>query len=483
MPNVLLLINEESHIRELARVAELLMATPDMRPVVFMEDRMKHLGVPSAFAQLGLEVLTSDRFSIGTSGLFALGVRDHALRRLLMRVLDKADCEYIDINRRVMLQRAAVCEQVLSERPYATVLMSEDNVELDTGIWIAIARRKGIRSVIIPYTISNTAEFAESYVDEPLHQVGNSRQNGLVARLFPQWVLQYRGRHLLRTKFAKAIAVELLGLTPPNPWLLNSGHADSIAVESIAMRDYYLAAGLPERLLALSGSLTDDVLTRVCKDVPERRRVLLSEFGLQDDRPMLVCALPPDQNTYGRAGCEFSDFDDLVGFWGKCLSQVDGWNVVLRPHPKTSIERLNALRQYGINITYDDTAALVPLCDLYVACVSATIRWAIACGKPVINYDVYQYGYQDYEGVDGVALVNTRTEFQRLLQQLTTDRDRRARMAAAQKRVSGRWGCLDGMSGQRILALLRGEKPPKSRAFARLERAAAIRDDALAASG
>ncbi len=35
--------------------------------------------------------------------------------------------------------------------------------------------------------------------------------------------------------------------------------------------------------------------------------------------------------------------------------------------------------------------SLVPLCSLYVASVSATIRWAIACGKPVVNYDVYRF--------------------------------------------------------------------------------------------
>ena len=60
MPNVLLLINEEAHIRELARVAELLLATSDLRPVAFMEERMKHLGVPKVFADLGIEVLSPD---------------------------------------------------------------------------------------------------------------------------------------------------------------------------------------------------------------------------------------------------------------------------------------------------------------------------------------------------------------------------------------------------------------------------------------
>jgi hypothetical protein len=240
----------------------------------------------------------------------------------------------------------------------------------------------------------------------------------------------------------------------------------------MAMRDYYLAAGLPERQLVLTGSLPDDVLAEVQSGVAQRRSMFLEQFGFQDDRPILVCGLPPDQKTYDRPGCEFSDFDDLIGFWGECLSEVCGWNIVVRPHPKTAPGLLDALRQYGTKITYNDTAALVPLCDLYVSSISATIRWAIACSKPVINYDVYQYGYKDYDGVPGVALVNTRKEFRQLLQQVTTDCDCYAAMAAAQQRESGRWGCLDGMSGRRIMELLRGEIIPESRPIARLEQAA-----------
>jgi hypothetical protein len=98
----------------------------------------------------------------------------------------------------------------------------------------------------------------------------------------------------------------------------------------------------------------------------------------------------------------------------------------------------------------------VPLCDLYVASVSSTIRWAIACGKPVINYDVYQYGYADYVGVAGVLLVRTRMEFRDALRKLSGDASVRDKLAERQRNDSSRWGMLDGRSGRRIVALLRG---------------------------
>jgi hypothetical protein len=206
-----------------------------------------------------------------------------------------------------------------------------------------------------------------------------------------------------------------------------------------------------------TGSMTDDVMTMAMAEAPRRRRALAERHGLSVERPLLLCALPPDQNTYNRPSCEFANFDDLVGFWGDRLAEIKDWNVVVRPHPKTASERVDLLRRKGLAVSYDDTASLVPLCDLYIAAVSATIRWAITCGKPVINYDVYQYGYEDYRGVRGVQLVNLRTEFRDALCDITGNATRREELAEFQRRDSGRWGLLDGSSGKRMLALLRGE--------------------------
>ena len=475
MQHVLLLVNEEAHIRELARVADVLRRTPDLRPVVFMEDRLGHLGVPPPFAERGIEVLTSESLTIGSiAGSFALGpwtagrlianVLVNVVHRLTawmparlrqrldwLRVVEESS---VAVHRRSMLRRAAVSDAALSSRSYLALVMSEDNVELDTGVWISMARRHGVRSIIIPYTISNTAEFAESYVHHEPYQVGFSGENRRIAALFPAWALTYKHRRFLRSTGSKIVAVEQLGLAPPNPWLLNSGFADAIAVESAAMREYYRAAGIPDEQLVVTGSLTDDIIVTANRDRERRRRELLAQAGRLDDRPLLLCALPPDQNTYDRPGCEFRDFDDLIGFWGDSLAAVKGWNVVIRPHPKTRPDRLHGLAARGLAVSWADTAMLMPLCDMYVASVSATIRWAIACGKPVLNYDVYRYGYEDYRAVEGVVLVDTREQFRTMLMRLTGDEATRSSIADAQRREADRWGKLDGASARRILALL-----------------------------
>jgi hypothetical protein len=472
MSSVLLLVNEEAHIRELSRVAELLLREGELQPVFFVEDRMKqHLGVFSDLRERNVEVLTSDMFVTNNDVIEPLGPQRRSLRQVALQSMlgclrfasrtllrHKGDLiELVDHNKRIMLRRAAVCDAVLSQREYRCVVLSEDNVELDTSVWIAVARRHGVRSVVVPYTISNTAEFAESYVHYAPLQVETSPQNRLTALLFPKWALRYKGKHFLRSHCSKIIATDSLGLSPPNPWLLNSGFADAIAVESLAMRDYYLVSGIPADQLAITGSLTDDVILGTLNEATANRRKLTDSLGLQPNKPLLLAALPPDQNTYERPGCEFVNFDDLLRFWGETLGGIAGWNIVVRPHPKTRPERLDLLRRHGLTISYVDTAALVPLCDVYVAAVSATIRWAIACGKPVINYDVYQYGYLDYQGIEGVVLANTRNEFADLIDRVTSDVNELERLKAHQVRESARWAMLDGQSGWRMIALLSGQ--------------------------
>lgn len=501
MHNVLLLINNDiAAVKEFERLAGLMLTSGNMRPVMFIDENMyygMHVDVPAFCKERGIEVLTSADLE-GGDGFSALGKQGTAVGRWIARAafeliprlkflprrwFSAGDLSIVGAIRDAMLRRAAACEAVLSQRRYTALIIAEDNVELDTAVWIAIARRHGVRTIILPYTMSNTAEFLESYVGHAPYQVGAESLNRVAARLFPRWAARYKGKHFLRTTAQRIFAAELLGLTPPNPWLMNSGYADAIAVESVAMQEYCLAGGHPARQLVITGSQTDDVIAETLSDVQQRRREYLTSAGLPPEQPVLLCALPPDQNTFNRPGSEFADFDDLLCFWSECLTEVKGWNVIVRPHPKTSPERLEPLRASGLSVTFDATATLVPICDLYVASISSTIRWAIACGKPVINYDVYQYDYGDYDGVKGVAQVNTRSAFRELVRGLTTDGNRLAAMTAAQQAVAERWGYRDGLSGQRILALVRGEKVSQPRAIARSDRTESPLGGAFAVGG
>jgi hypothetical protein len=227
-------------------------------------------------------------------------------------------------------------------------------------------------------------------------------------------------------------------------------------VESEEMVRFYTTAGLPREQLVNTGSLTDDLLAAAAQDAPARKAALCRELGLPAERPMLLSALPPDvlYTFGGRPQCDFKTYPELVEFWVRSLAALQGWNIVILLHPSVSCEDMRYLEDWGVKIARQPTAEVVPLCDLYVTSVSSTIRWAIACGKPVVNYDIYRFYYEGFMHVKGVLYTEEQAGFQELLHRLTTDSSFLQQTAAAQAQAAPDWGFLDGRSGQRMLELL-----------------------------
>ncbi len=260
----------------------------------------------------------------------------------------------------------------------------------DVGYFTHVIARtflsNGLRTVIVPFTIANATEAAESFYNESAYLVDTSTLNKWIARKYPHWMFSHRGRNILRLAPGSIFALEKSDFCYTRPWILNSDASAIIAVENVHMLEYYRNEGLPDERLVVTGALYDDILADAAHDAKRKRRELLDEFSLPYDHPLLLCVLPPSQ--FPRQ-CEFEDYSALLDYWMQVLASVENWNVIVRPHPRTTFEEIETIQSYGLSVTTHDTASLVPLCDLYLASVSATIRWVIACGIPVINYDIY----------------------------------------------------------------------------------------------
>jgi hypothetical protein len=112
------------------------------------------------------------------------------------------------------------------------------------------------------------------------------------------------------------------------------------------------------------------------------------------------------------------------------------------------------IEQWGVKICQRDTAQLIPLCDLYVASISATIRWAILCGKPVVNYDVYRLRFNDYITAEGVITIEEKEDFIRLLNRFVVDNEFYLKMREKQIASRDPWGTLNGKAAESILRVI-----------------------------
>jgi hypothetical protein len=204
----------------------------------------------------------------------------------------------------------------------------------------------------------------------------------------------------------------------------------------------------------VTGGMSDDTLAAMLRDRVAQRASLRTELGLPSDRRIALCAFPDDRFALAGAPRDFADYQDLVRFVVSTLQSMTGFSLVIRLHPRAGDEARRLVEAAGGKISHRDTAALVPVSDLYVASVSATIRWAIACGKPVVNYDVYRLRLADYNDVPGVLRVEDRQEFVAVTRRLATDPAFFDSVRAKQEAVASEWAELDGQSGARIMACL-----------------------------
>ena len=335
------------------------------------------------------------------------------------------------------------------------IVLPEDNVETLSTIFVAKGRSLNIPSMIIPFTIPNPLEPARYYFDNPLYQVRGPFARRLVDK-HPKWQFHHEGRDLLRQPAIKALCQEFLGLSSPAPWILNRGYTVSIALDSDAQRDLYVKLGFPVEQLKVIGDMNGALFHRVRGHKRRFVEEICSKYGWQSDRPLILCGFPPDQyQGTDTSRFEFPDYDALVEAWMESFRMLSTRaNILIRPHPRIPLERLSGFESPNVKISLQPTAELIPLCDLYVASISATIRWAIACGIPVINYDTFRYRYADYEAASGVIGVEDVEEFRSLMTRFVNDEKFAADLRERQGSVMNYWGRLDDGTGRRLSALV-----------------------------
>lgn len=351
-----------------------------------------------------------------------------------------------------LLKRKITFIRHLIRKEHISMMILPADNRYDQAAYIKAGHIEHIPSVVIPQFMAGPLEWAEYVWDQPDYNA-QKITNRFVGALYPHWIYEHKGRKLIAKPANHALAYECLGIAPPLPWMLHSGFADKLALESEAVRDYCISEGLPKEQLVVTGSCTHDIITDILADSTKRKRELCTAMELSPDLPVILSALPPDSIYMGRSNYEFQNYGDLLEFWCRSLAAIKDYNIIICLHPSVSADELKFIEKWGVKIAKEPTYQLIPLCDIFVASISATIQWAIACGKPVLNYDVYQYQYTDYNNVNGVITVYTKEDYLDTLHRLTTEPEFFVEISARQSSDADAWGRLDGKSGERLIQL------------------------------
>jgi hypothetical protein len=333
------------------------------------------------------------------------------------------------------------------------IIMAEQNVSYYTHFFTILGHKKNIGTLILPFTIITAEEFYKAFYTIELFNA-NSRANKKFANKNKKWIYFYKNKKIIRLPAYLSEPMELLGLSVDNPWSCNDGPADAIAVENKKMLDLYLSNGVPENKLFITGTMVDDYIYE-SKFKFNFIQNLYKEFKIVNKNyPLILVALPPWQ--WNKSEVDFKTYNELLEYWSKSLLKYkDQYTIIFCSHPRMKPEEIVYFKNIcSPLLTSVNVEKLIPFCYLYIASVSATIRWAIAAGKPVLNYDCYKYNYIDYKGVVGVIHAYSRMEFEKLLQKFLSDKEYYSNICSKQEKIMNDWGMIDGSSGKRIVNLI-----------------------------
>lgn len=343
---------------------------------------------------------------------------------------------------------------ILNVNP-ALLVVGQDSLAAELSFALQAAARARVPSLLVPFAMFNRKELVDYCSNQPELAVPASPLNRLAAWLFPRWVARDGAQPALRLRGSRVLAMELAGLCGGDPWTPCSEPVDAIACDSAVSVDSFARMGVPHDRLHVVGAPVHDVLAAMTR---ERREEWLREQGLDGSRPLLVCGWPVNMLAWlGARRSAFADYDTLAKFWAENLVAVQqrhGWNVLVCAHPKTLDSELSCVEAAGLSWLRGQTEAAVAACNLLTTLNGSSITaWAIACAKPVLLFDCFETGYDDFEGAPGCRLVTDKDAFIGQLNTLCADSAQRMALAAEQSRVARDWGLLDGHSADRLAAL------------------------------
>jgi len=458
MKRILLVANIDSYFIRLIEIAELLKLKSGYKPVFYFprfypkvtDDiqacRKKNISYVSDNAisfQKGWQSPSMDATA---------GENKNRIRKLLLQIygLFFVGLVYEFISFFKELKAANV---IIKKINPSLVVLAGDNLGYNTATIIKICHKKNIPTVLVPSWMSAPIDCAEFLYYNPNHDC-KKISNWIIGVLYPKWIFKHRGKKILRWPAFKIVIIKLFGLEPPLPWVLHSGYADAIAAESQAMIECMVREGLPKDNIILTGSLTNDIMVKNLQKAKKAKSALYKELELPKNKPMILFAVPPNQlYHYGRPECDFKTYNEMLEFWIKSLKAVKQYNTVISLHPSVKYEKMVYIEKWGGKIAKHKTSQLMPLCDIFIASISTTIQWAIACAKPVLNYDIYRYRYHEYDSAKGVITVEKKEDYKYYLDKLTKDKKYYKKIASLQDSCKREWGILDGKSAERLINL------------------------------
>lgn len=272
------------------------------------------------------------------------------------------------------------------------LIICEDNISYGLNIYTAAAKNLNIQTLFFPFTIPNSLEFLEQIKNFNIYKYNSKlTAHRFLKYFFTNWLIFFEKNFYFKAPTWQILSLELLKIAPKTPWINYNDDLSIVAVENDFMFNHYIKYGISKERLVLTGSLIDDKMYEI---------VNYNKNITYNIKLRIVCAFPPPQIHYNS---KYNSYDDLVNELIVTFKPLlDNYEIIFKMHPRVEKYTIDFVQNAGFNVSEKETYELIASCDVYIAFISATIRWALNLNIPILNFDIYNYNYNDFLNVENV---------------------------------------------------------------------------------
>lgn len=418
--NVLVIVTIASQFRALLPIIQLLKKSNSFEPIVLFDENrhdltndinyckkegVQHISGNAITPEMNNNVLNLHQTVVVTNGFSKDIIKKNKL-------LDFYSFIYFTKKRAL---------NILTTNKIVHVLSGAD-VEVEVSTYITVANKLNIPTWVYPFSLSTQKETIGTVSTIPHLRIKSSVFKSFLQLFYKKWVYKFENNYYLPQEFFRIVPMELLGVSPVDPWIYIGGKSKYVLIESEFAANYYKKARIKaERFVEIGATFLCN-LYKVTTELKNNRTEVLKRYNLYDNKKIILCALPPIYTDPAALYTDAKDYKtcgEMVMDWVTTITSNKNYQVIVNLHPRSDFEKAKYIEQYGVKIINEDIANLIPLCDLFVANASATIRMALACGKPVLDYDMQNFCYPNYEHLALVTTVYNKKEFHKQFEEIT----------------------------------------------------------------
>ena len=166
-------------------------------------------------------------------------------------------------------------------------------------------------------------------------------------------------------------------------------------------KSQFLEDGVPRSKMTVTGSIYADIIYDLIASNENYLSAYKNNSKIYKNKSRIVVFLPPQEVDYWYSGKEFSSIVEYAYWLENELGNISDVELKFSLHPRMALEVRKEVSKVVSNISTQTAFELIVQNDFFIMNHSSLSRWAILAGKPVLNYDIYQFDLNYFPSCSG----------------------------------------------------------------------------------